>query len=104
MNAYIRFKWALTEDTPTIKAYDEKAWAQTPEIALDPKISIALLKALHVKWVALLKSLSPQDLQRQYIHPETKKLNRLDNIIGMYAWHGEHHLGHVMSLKERMGW
>ena len=99
LNAYIRFKWALTEETPTIKIYDEKAWAQTPEIHLDPVISINLLKALHVKWVVLLKSLSPQDLQRQYFHPETKRYNRLDNVMAMYAWHGEHHLAHITSLK-----
>ena len=104
LNAYIRFKWTLTEDTPTIKPYDENAWAQTPEIYLDPAISINLLKALHTKWVALLRSLSPQDLQRQYIHPETKKYNRLDNMTAMYAWHGEHHLAHITSLKERMHW
>jgi len=104
MNAYIRFKWALTEETPTIKAYNEKAWAETPEIALDPRISIDLLKALHVKWVALLKSLSPKDLQKQYLHPDTKRYNRLDNMIGMYAWHGEHHLAHITSLKDRMRW
>ena len=104
INAYIRFKWTLTEDTPTIKPYDENAWAQTPEIYLDPAISINLLKALHTKWVALLRSLSPQDLQRQYIHPETKKYNRLDNMTAMYAWHGEHHLAHITSLKERMHW
>ena len=104
MNAYIRFKWALTEETPTIKAYNEKAWAETPEIVLDPGISIDLLKALHVKWVALLKNLSAKDLQRQYLHPETNRYNRLDTMMGMYAWHGEHHLAHVTSLKMRMGW
>ena len=104
MNAYIRFKWALTEETPTIKPYDEKSWAETPEVVLDPVISINLLKALHVKWVALLKSLSPTDLQKQYLHPETQKLNRLDNMIAMYAWHGEHHLAHITSLRKRMEW
>ena len=104
MNAYVRFKWALTEEIPTIKAYDEKAWAQTPEIHLDPAISIDLLKALHTKFVALLRSLSPMDLQRQYYHPDTKKYNRLDKVMGMYAWHGDHHLAHITSLKDRMGW
>ena len=105
MNAYVRFKWTLTEDTPTIKAYNEKEWARTPEIALvDPMISINLLKALHVRWVALLKNLGPNDLQRQYLHPDTQKLNRLDKVMGMYAWHGDHHLGHIISLKTRMGW
>lgn len=104
LNAYIRFKWTLTEETPTIKAYDEKAWAQTPEINSDPEISINLLKALHLKWVVLLKSLDPNDLQRQYFHPESQKLNRLDNVMAMYAWHGEHHLAQITSLKDRMGW
>ncbi len=95
MNAYIRFKWTLTEDTPIIKAYDEKLWAETPEVAFDPQISIALLKALHIKWTTLLKALTPEDLMREYIHPETKKHNRLDRIVAMYAWHGDHHLGHL---------
>ena len=95
MNAYIRFKWTLTEDTPTIKAYNEKLWAETPEVQLDPQLSISILKALHLKWAALLKSLGAEDLKREYIHPETKKNNRLDRIVAMYAWHGEHHLGHL---------
>ena len=95
MNAYIRFKWTLTEDTPTIKAYDEKLWAETPEARMDPNLSLDLLKALHKKWAALLASLSPEDLKKEYIHPETKKRNRLDRIIAMYAWHGDHHLGHL---------
>lgn len=95
MNAYIRFKWTLTENTPTIKAYDEKRWAETPEVAADPQLSISLLKALHAKWTTLLKALTPEDLNKEYIHPETKKHNRLDRIIAMYAWHGDHHLGHL---------
>jgi hypothetical protein len=98
MNAYIRFKWTLTESTPTIKAYDEKAWAETPEIQLDPQISVALLKPLHVKWVALLKLIKSADLQKEFIHPETKKLVRLDRMIALYAWHGEHHLGHLQII------
>ncbi len=95
MNAYIRFKWALTESTPVIKAYNEKLWAETPEVKLDPTISLNLLKALHIKWIALLKSLTTEDLQKEYIHPETKKLVRLDRLVAMYAWHGDHHLGHL---------
>src|SRR5688500_18542362 len=62
MNAYIRFKWSLTENTPTIKAYDEKAWAETPETTLDPVISVNFIKARHVKWTALLKLLKPEDV------------------------------------------
>jgi hypothetical protein len=95
MNAYIRFKWTLTEDTPMIKAYDEKRWAETPEVELDPVISLSLLKTLHTKWVALLKALGPQDLEREYIHPETKKKVRLNRMVALYAWHGDHHLGHL---------
>lgn len=95
MNAYIRFKWALTEDTPVIKAYNEKLWAETPEVKLDPQLSLVLLNALHAKWVGLIRSLAPEQFKREYIHPDTKKSVRLDRLVGMYAWHGDHHLGHL---------
>jgi hypothetical protein len=95
MNAYIRFKWTMTEPTPLIKAYDEKLWAETPEVKLDPAISIQLLKALHVKLVAMLKLIKPEDLKKQFLHPETNKHVPLDRMIALYAWHGEHHLGHL---------
>lgn len=95
LNAYCRFKWTLTEPTPTIKVYNEKAWAETPETALDPVISIAFLKAHHVKWTALLKLIHPGDLKREFIHPDTQKNIPLDRLIALYAWHGEHHLGHL---------
>jgi hypothetical protein len=95
MNAYIRLKWTLTENTPTIKAYDEKAWAETPDAKADPALSLNLLKALHVKWVLLLRSLTTEDLKKEFLHPETKKHVRLDRLVATYAWHGEHHLGHL---------
>jgi len=95
MNAYIRIKWSLTEDTPLIKAYNEKTWAETYETKLDPALSVALLKSLHAKWVTLLRSLTQEDLQKSFIHPETGKNVRLDRLIALYAWHGEHHLGHL---------
>jgi DinB superfamily len=104
LNAYIRLKWTLTEETPTIKAYNEKAWAQTPETSFGPEISVAMLRALHVKWVAILKNIAPQDLQRQFYHPDSKKFVRVDTLMGLYAWHGDHHLAHITSLRERMGW
>ena len=104
MNAYIRFKWTLTESTPLIKAYDEKAWAETPETKAPPSLSIDFLKALHAKWVTLLQRLPPESLDREFTHPQTGKQVRLDRLIAMYAWHGEHHLAHVTGLKERMGW
>jgi hypothetical protein len=95
LNAYIRFKWTMTEPTPLIKAYDEKLWAETPEVKLDPAISIQLLKSLHVKLVALLNLIKPEDLKKQFLHPETNKHVPLDRMIALYAWHGEHHLGHL---------
>jgi hypothetical protein len=100
-NAYIRFKWTLTEDTPTIKAYEEKAWAETPEVRLDPSLSINLLIVLHIKWVAMLKLLKAEDLQRQFFHPESKTHQRLERIVALYAWHGEHHLGHLQLLAKK---
>jgi hypothetical protein len=100
MNAYIRFKWTLTENTPIIKAYDEKLWAETPETKLDPQISLNFLKALHSKLVALLKLIKPEDLKRSFIHPDTKKNVPLDRLIATYAWHGEHHLGHLEIISK----
>lgn len=98
LNAYIRFKWTLTESTPTIKTYDEKLWAQTPETTLAPSVSIVLIKAHHVKWVSLLKTLSPSDLKKEFFHPDSKKNVPLDRLIALYAWHGEHHLGHLKII------
>jgi hypothetical protein len=97
-NAYIRVKWTLTEDTPLIKAYDEKLWAETAEIKLDPAISINLLKALHVKFAALLRLVKPEELSKSFMHPETKKLVPLNRMIDLYAWHGDHHLGHLKII------
>ena len=104
MNAYIRFKWSLTEDTPMIKAYDEKRWAETAETKADPTLSISLLKALHAKWIVLLKQLTDVELKKEFVHPETKKNVRLNNLMALYAWHGDHHLAHITSLKKRMNW
>jgi len=95
MNAYIRFKWTLTESTPTIKAYDEKAWAETPDAKGDPAVSLALLKSLHAKWIVLLKALDDAQLKRDFIHPDTRRHLSLSRMIATYAWHGQHHLGHL---------
>lgn len=104
LNAYIRTKWALTEETPTIKAYDEKAWATTPEMTADPALSIRLLKALHARWTILLGGLSDLDVQKTFIHPATRKSVRLDQLMAMYAWHGDHHLAHITELKKANNW
>jgi len=104
MNAYIRTKWTLTEATPLIKAYDEKAWSETPETKLSPEISLNALKALHAKWVELLKRIPASDLKKDFIHPDTQKNVPIDRLMHTYAWHGDHHLAHITSLKKRMGW
>lgn len=101
MNAYIRIKWTLTEDTPMIKAYDEKAWAETAETKLDPAISIQLLSALHVKFVELLKRITPEQLKKEFTHPETKKQVSIERMIALYAWHGDHHLGHLRIVSSK---
>ena len=104
MHAYIRVKWSLTEEHPTIKAYHEKLWATTPETSEDPHLSIQLIKALHAKWVVLLKQLNPSELNKTYHHPVSGKDVRLDGLIAMYAWHSNHHLAHITELKKVKGW
>lgn len=103
-NAYIRVKWALTEESPIIKAYDEKGWATTPETSGDPELSLAFLRSLHAKWIVLLKGLTANDLERQFIHPATQRAVRLDQLMAMYAWHGDHHLAHITELKKLKNW
>lgn len=103
MNSYIRFRWTLTEDTPLIKAYFEDRWAELPDAKEgDIEPSLLLLEALHGRWVKLLRSLSPEDLGKSFIHPETKKSVRLDVNIGLYAWHGLHHLAHIENCVKAM--
>lgn len=98
MNAYIRFKQAITEDVPIIRPYDEERWAETEEAKNgDIKLSITLLTGLHQRWVAFLKTLKPEDYQRKYIHPAIGKELTLANMFGTYAWHGKHHLAHITN-------
>jgi hypothetical protein len=104
MNAYVRFKLALTEDQPTIKPYAEDRWAKLADSHQTPiEISFALLDSLHARWVLLLRSLSPQEFARSYRHPEMGTVT-LDVALALYAWHGAHHVAHITSLRERMGW
>jgi hypothetical protein len=77
-------------------------WAETPDVKQDPLISFELLKALHVKWVSLLKGMTHDDFKKEYLHPETKKNNRLDRVTAMYAWHGDHHLGHLKIIADKL--
>ena len=104
LNAYIRFKLSLTEDNPTIKPYDEAAWARIADTARTPTdVSLALLDALHRRWVVLLESLADSDFARPLHHPEIGPIT-LDYLLQMYAWHGRHHVAHIVELRKREGW
>lgn len=99
MNSFIRFKLALTEDTPSIRPYSEDRWAEQVDYLDTPiQLSISLLISLHARWVILLRSLSQEDLNKTFIHPESNRSFSLKENIGIYAWHGNHHLAHITSL------
>jgi uncharacterized damage-inducible protein DinB len=105
LNAYTRFRLALTEPTPTIRPYFEDRWAELPDARSAPiELSLALLEALHRRWVLLLRSLGPAEWERRYLHPEHGREWSLDEVLAMYAWHGEHHTAHITRLRDRMGW
>ena len=104
MNAYVRFRLALTEDEPTIKPYDQERWATLKDARTAPaELSLSLLESLHRRFVLLLRSLRAEDFARTFLHPEMGVVT-LDKYLGMYAWHGRHHIAHVTSLRDRMGW
>jgi len=104
MNAFIRLKWALTEDVPLIKTYDESAWARLPDARLTPvEVSLTLLAQLHERWVVLLRSLDERAYQRELQHPEWGRLS-VGTLLRQYEWHGRHHVAHITSLRTRMGW
>jgi len=104
MNSYIRFKLAVTEDEPTIKAYDEAVWAELAD-ARDTRVddSLELLESLHRRWVRFLRSLGAEALARTFKHPEIGTVSVVQNIA-LYAWHGRHHVAHITALREREGW
>lgn len=104
LNSYTRFKLAITEDEPTIKPYFEDRWAELDDARQAPvELSLDLLDALHSRWVWFLRSLKKTDFQRTFRHPELGVVS-LDKSIALYAWHGRHHVAHITSLRERMGW
>jgi hypothetical protein len=104
MNAYCRFKFALTENNPTIKPYNEADWARVADTArTPPHVSLSLLEALHHRWVILLESLDASDFARPLQHPEHGGIT-LGWLLQMYAWHGRHHTAHITSLRKREGW
>jgi uncharacterized damage-inducible protein DinB len=105
VNSYIRFKWALTEEHPTIKAYDESRWAALEDSrAGDIQAPLALLEALHARWVQLLRTMTEQQIARSFFHPETNESVSLDAALCYYAWHGKHHTAQVTWVREQRGW
>jgi hypothetical protein len=103
LNCYVRFKLALTEDWPTIKPYDEAAWASLPDSRLPLEVSLAMNEALHGRWVSLLESLSDADFERGFEHPEHGRQN-LAKVLAIYDWHSRHHAAHITNLRARHGW
>lgn len=105
MNAYIRFKLGLSEENPTIKPYNQDAWAQMPDTKNLPiNLSFTILHALHRRWYEILINISTEQWNRTVVHPEYNKQMTLWYLLGMYAWHSRHHTAHINSLRERMGW
>jgi hypothetical protein len=104
LNAYIRFKLALTEEMPTIKPYDEQAWAKLEDSRSTPiETSLTLLESLHERMTVLLRSLKTEDFARQLNHPERGPMT-VDSVLALYGWHGPHHVAHITELRKREGW
>ena len=106
INAYCRFKVCLTEDNPTIKPYDENLWADMNDVKKLPiNISLTLLHALHQRWYEAIKHVKDDEWNNRTVyHPESKKTMRLWYLLGLYAWHGKHHVAHIAALREKKGW
>lgn len=103
LNSYTRFKLALTENHPTIKPYEEGKWAQLPDSKLPVDISLRLIESLHSRWVYILRNMKQEEFMRRFQHPESGGISLKVNV-GIYAWHGRHHLAHITSLRKRLGW
>lgn len=104
MNAYIRFKLALTEDVPTIKPYMEDRWAELPDVQSTPvEVSLSLLESLHDRWVRVLRAIKTDEWKRTFQHPQVG-LMPLEKNLCLYSWHGRHHVMHITELRNRMGW
>ncbi len=104
LNAYVRFKLALTEDNPKIKTYEEHLWAVLPDTFMTPVgVSLNLLESLHKRWAILLRSLTDEQYEKTFQHPEWEKIT-LGKTLALYAWHSKHHLAHITELKKKMGW
>jgi uncharacterized damage-inducible protein DinB len=104
LNAYVRTRLALTEANPTIKPYEEQLWAELPDAKTMPvEVSLTLLDALHDRWIALLRTFGEAEFTRTLVHPQNGPMT-MDGMLALYAWHGKHHVAHVMALRSRSGW
>ncbi|MFZ0820025.1 MAG: putative metal-dependent hydrolase [Candidatus Acidiferrales bacterium] len=104
MNMYIRFRFGVTEPDPTIKPYDENTWAKLFDARTGPvDSSLAIIDGMHQRWVTLMREMREIDFMRSIVHPERGKMS-LDDVLALYEWHGRHHVAHITSLRERMGW
>lgn len=104
LNSFVRFKLAITEDNPTIRTYEQELWAETADVhAVPVEASLAIVRGLHQRWVALLYSFGPEDFRRTVQHPEIGRID-LDYLLQLYAWHGHHHVAHIEGLRARRGW
>lgn len=103
LNSQIRFKLALTEETPTIRPYFEERWAELDDSFLPIEPSIKIIEGLHHRWTTLLNSMSESDFQRKLIHPDSGEWT-LSQMLALYAWHGKHHTAHITKLRERKNW
>jgi hypothetical protein len=103
INCWVRMKWALTEDKPVIKTYNEALWAELPDSKAPIEMSLVLLDCLHTRWMALLEPLTEAQFHRTFVHPELG-VRTLDQTLSLYAWHGRHHVSHITRLRDRMGW
>jgi len=105
INGYIRFKLALTEESPTVKPYDENKWSELIDAQTLPvEPSLKLIEGLHDRWTVLLNSMTEEDFAKSYFHPEHGKHLCLDEVLGEYAWHSDHHLAQITELKKRKRW
>lgn len=102
-NAFIRTRLALTQDEPTINAYDEKLWALLPDAAAPVTPSLQMLEGLHERWMLMLRALTPEQWQRAFLHPERGRMT-VEGAAQLYAWHSRHHTAHITGLRSRMGW
>ncbi|MCU0453362.1 MAG: putative metal-dependent hydrolase [Bacteroidetes bacterium] len=104
MNAYIRFRLAVTEDNPTVKPYNEKRWSELIDSRTAPiDLSISIIEALHARWAMMLESFTSADFERRVQHPENGPMD-VDRLLQLYAWHGRHHCAHVTELRRVKGW